>query len=74
MMLASFRLDSKPEDESKKLATKTDGTLALNNSHGAGFLASKSWRGLEQNLGENEPEIAEEGRRGIASGYQNEKT
>lgn len=68
------RLDSKPEDGCKELAAKADGTLALNNSHGAGFLASKSWKGLEQNLGENEPEIAEEGRRGIASGYQNEKT
>lgn len=68
------RLDSKPENVSKEVATKIDGTLALNSSHGAGFLASKSWRGLEQNLGENDAAVAEEGRRGIASGYQNEKT
>lgn len=63
-------LDSDTNEDSSALAVKSDGTLAVQH----GFLENKSWRGLEQKLGEDEPAIAVEGRSGIASGYENEKT
>lgn len=57
----------------REVALRTDGTIALNTNSGAGFLQERSWKGLEQNLGVEVPELATEGRRGIAQGYQNEK-
>ncbi|KAI8509022.1 Diphthamide biosynthesis protein 2 [Branchiostoma belcheri] len=39
---------------------------------GASFLQSRSWQGLEQQLGETEVTTAVEGRRGIAAGYSHE--
>ncbi|KAF2880158.1 hypothetical protein ILUMI_26021 [Ignelater luminosus] len=57
----------------KEIALRADGTLAVNTTFGAGFLQERSWKGLEQNLGVEVPELATEGRRGIAQGYQNEK-
>uniref|UniRef100_A0A8C7XC75 2-(3-amino-3-carboxypropyl)histidine synthase subunit 2 n=1 Tax=Oryzias sinensis TaxID=183150 RepID=A0A8C7XC75_9TELE len=46
-------------------------TVANNNS-AASFLASRSWRGLEQKLGETPVVKAVEGRRGIAIAYEEE--
>ncbi|XP_019713037.1 2-(3-amino-3-carboxypropyl)histidine synthase subunit 2 isoform X1 [Hippocampus comes] len=46
-------------------------TVANTNS-AASFLASRSWRGLEQKLGETPVEKAVEGRRGIAIAYEEE--
>ncbi|CAH1155502.1 unnamed protein product [Phaedon cochleariae] len=57
-----------------QIALKSDGTLALNTSHGAGYLADRSWKGLEQNLGQTEVELAQEGRSGIAQKYKDEPT
>jgi len=37
------------------------------------FFSSRSWKGLEQNLGQTEVCDAVEGRKGIASGYSNEQ-
>lgn len=40
----------------------------------ASFLAERSWRGLEQKLGETPVVKAVEGRRGIAIAYEEEGT
>ena len=37
------------------------------------FLASRSWRGLEQKQGETPVTKAVDGRKGIAAGYSHEK-
>ena len=42
-------------------------------STGAGYLQNRSWKGLEQNLGQTEVKKATEGERGIAMGYEKEK-
>lgn len=39
----------------------------------AEFLASRSWKGLEQNLGETPVTKAVEGKEGIAAGYTDER-
>lgn len=39
----------------------------------AEYLASRSWRGLEQKLGETAVTKAVDGRKGIAAGYSHEK-
>ncbi|CAH1971071.1 unnamed protein product [Acanthoscelides obtectus] len=57
---------------SNQIMLRSDGTLALNTSYGAGFLADRTWKGLEQNLGNTEVEKATEGRRGLAQKYENE--
>ncbi|CAG9854447.1 unnamed protein product [Phyllotreta striolata] len=59
-----------PEDTT--VAVKDAGTIALSNS-GAGYLAQRSWQGLEQNLGRTEPHLAKEGRDGIPLHYRNEE-
>ncbi|XP_023029970.1 diphthamide biosynthesis 2 [Leptinotarsa decemlineata] len=59
-------------DAGSQVALKSDGTLSLSTSYGAGYLADRSWKGLEQNLGQTEPELAQEGRSGIAQKYKNE--
>ena len=47
-----------------------DGTLTkVMESAGAAHLATRSWRGLEQRLGFDEPAALETGRSGIAQGY-----
>lgn len=48
--------------------TKTQTFIFLS----ASFLASRSWRGLEQKLGETPVVKAVEGRRGIAIAYEEE--
>lgn len=37
------------------------------------FFSSRSWKGLEQNLGQTEVSDAVEGMKGIAAGYSNEQ-
>ncbi|KAK4878417.1 hypothetical protein RN001_010923 [Aquatica leii] len=60
------------EDVGSEVATRESGALALNTNFGAGFLSQRGWKGLEQNLGCDQPDTVSEGRRGIAQGYQNE--
>ncbi|XP_067846180.1 2-(3-amino-3-carboxypropyl)histidine synthase subunit 2 isoform X2 [Heptranchias perlo] len=49
--------------------------LAVTQSHSAAsFLATRSWQGLEQNLGETPVSKAVEGRKGIAIAYEEEGT
>lgn len=57
-----------------RVALKNEGTVALNSNFGAGYLSERSWKGLEQNLGHSEVKLAEEGRKGIAQSYENEKS
>ena len=54
------------------LATQEMALSVLHQSGGGEFLQERSWRGLEQQLGETEVKDAVEGRPGIASGYQGE--
>jgi len=58
--------------DSIQVALKCEGTLAVNSNFGAGFLNERSWKGLEQDLGRTEVKMAEEGRKGIATEYENE--
>ncbi|XP_070563663.1 2-(3-amino-3-carboxypropyl)histidine synthase subunit 2-like isoform X1 [Ptychodera flava] len=53
---------------------KRDDVLTVSTVHhsGAEYLASRSWSGLEQRLGETPVSDAVEGQRGIAAGYANE--
>ena len=44
----------------------------LSATSGAEHLAGRSWRGLEQRLGEDEPAAVRPGRSGIASGFAGE--
>lgn len=50
------------------VALKAEGAVAIDTGYGAGFLAGRSWRGLEQNLGQGEVKIVEEGLSGLAGG------
>ena len=65
-------LDSEETDSSSALATQETAVSVLHRSGGGEFLQERSWRGLEQQLGETEVKDAVEGRPGIASGYQGE--
>lgn len=58
------------EDSSKSLLKREDWAVAEIDIGGA--LSGRSWRGLEQKLGETPVEKAQMGRSGIASGYQEE--
>ncbi|EFA05560.1 2-(3-amino-3-carboxypropyl)histidine synthase subunit 2 [Tribolium castaneum] len=55
-----------------ELVSKEAGTVALNTNHGAGFLANRTWKGLERDVGGDEVKMASEGRRGIAQSYNDE--
>jgi len=66
------------EAEGGALAT-TGGALAATGAYalartGAEFLARRTWRGLELRLGEDAPAQVQMGRRGIASGFDEEGT
>lgn len=54
----------------KALATRADLSVCV--STGSQYLANRSWRGLEQNLGETPVDFAVKGRSGIASSYLSE--
>nr|XP_022899702.1 2-(3-amino-3-carboxypropyl)histidine synthase subunit 2 [Onthophagus taurus] len=56
----------------KEVVVKDKGTMMLANNSGGEFLSGRSFKGLEQKLGETEVKIAKEGRKGIAQGYKNE--
>jgi len=52
------------------IVKRDDGTFAVSSNTGAGFLHSRSWKGLEQNLGQTDVVKAVEGEKGIAMGYE----
>jgi len=56
-----------------KLMIVNDKTVSLLHENGGGqFLATRSWGGLEQKLGETDVAKVVDGRKGIASGYEGE--
>ncbi|GBM81031.1 2-(3-amino-3-carboxypropyl)histidine synthase subunit 2 [Araneus ventricosus] len=62
------------DDSATSLVTRNDMKLSAIHSKAAGeFLTQKSWKGLEQCLGETPVAEIEEGQRGIASKYEDEK-
>ncbi|GJQ85950.1 hypothetical protein Trydic_g21798 [Trypoxylus dichotomus] len=61
------------KDNSNEIAVKSEGAVALcDGKTGAGFFATRSFKGLEQKLGQTEVELAVEGRKGIPQQYDNE--
>ncbi|KAJ3664629.1 hypothetical protein Zmor_000182 [Zophobas morio] len=71
LVTGKIRGGSNVSDHGEVMA-KEAGTVVLSESHGAGFLAARSWKGLERDLGRGEVKLAEEGRRGIAQQYEEE--
>jgi len=59
-------------NDEKSLVKRDDGMVVANIHTGAGYLQNRSWKGLEQNLGQTQVKKASEGQRGIAMGYENE--
>jgi len=78
-MFTNGRLDQR--DDSRGLTDAT-GALTLRNSDftlsklesaGSNYLASREWKGLEARYGMDEPAVLEEGRSGMARGYEEER-
>ncbi|XP_038649988.1 2-(3-amino-3-carboxypropyl)histidine synthase subunit 2 isoform X1 [Scyliorhinus canicula] len=68
------KADWQNKESSTSLIHRND-ALAISQSHSAAsFLATRSWHGLEQKLGETSVSKAVEGRRGIAIAYEGEDT
>jgi len=60
--------------ESGELAVINDKTVSILHAGGGGeFLASRSWNGLEQHLGQTEVSSVVQGKRGIATKYEGEE-
>lgn len=71
--LRSFETDiAETSTNENQIAIKPDDTVALNTDFGAGYLSARMWKGLEQQLGQDEPALAVEGQSGIAQKYSNE--
>ncbi len=64
--------DASPVASSTSLSTQETSVSVLHRGGGGEFLSERSWKGLEQRLGETEVKKAVEGRRGIAMGYEGE--
>lgn len=60
------------EIQDGQICVRNDMTVVENNTHGAGYLANRSWQGLDQNLGATTPQLAVVGRKGLAAQYENE--
>ncbi|KAL0122575.1 hypothetical protein PUN28_007344 [Cardiocondyla obscurior] len=58
-------------DQMNALAVRSSGTVAIGKA-GAQYLQERSWKGVEQKLGENSAQPAETGRSGLAWEYTNE--
>lgn len=69
--LRGSKEDAPSVTEMNAVACKADGTVAIGKA-GASFLHERSWKGLEQKLGQSEVKPAEKGRSGIPLGYENE--
>ncbi|GLV36925.1 Diphthamide biosynthesis 2 [Carabus blaptoides fortunei] len=59
--------------EEQQITLREDFKLQVSDNYGAGFLTNRSWKGLEPNLGQNAPQLATTGRKGVAQGYVNEQ-
>lgn len=58
--------------DSGEIAIKSEGAIALSDKTAASYFAVRSFKGLEQRLGQTEVELAKEGRKGIPQQYDNE--
>ncbi|XP_034429045.1 2-(3-amino-3-carboxypropyl)histidine synthase subunit 2 [Hippoglossus hippoglossus] len=69
-------LNSEPAESShgSSVVLRNQALIVANTDSAASFLAGRSWRGLEQQLGETPVVKAVEGRRGIAIAYEEEGT
>ncbi|RVE58982.1 hypothetical protein OJAV_G00199720 [Oryzias javanicus] len=67
-------LNGEPAESSfgSSMVLRNETLTVANTNSAASFLASRSWRGLEQKLGETPVVKAVEGRRGIAIAYEEE--
>lgn len=63
--------DAPSSSEMNTIACKSDGTVAIGKA-GANFLQARSWKGLEQRLGQDEVKSSVQGRSGIPVNYENE--
>ena len=68
------KIENAVENGERALLPQETTVAAIHEGGGGEFLSGKSWRGLEQNLGETPVVKAEKGRKGIAFGYENEGT
>ncbi len=64
--------DSAEESSASALMAQETSVSVLHERGGGDFLAGRSWKGLEQKLGETEVTKAVKGQSGIAMGYQGE--
>ena len=60
------------KDKDFALTVQDRRITSIHQNGGGEFLSQRSWQGLEQRLGETKPELAKEGQKGIAWGYENE--
>ena len=60
------------KDKDFALSIQDRRITSIHQNGGGEFLSQRSWQGLEQRLGETKPELAKEGQKGIAWGYENE--
>ncbi|KAI4454753.1 diphthamide biosynthesis protein [Holotrichia oblita] len=65
-------IEDKSDSSSKEVALRSDGTIAVSDKSGAGFLATRTFKGLEQKLGQTEVKLATDGKKGIPQQYENE--
>ncbi|XP_054622419.1 2-(3-amino-3-carboxypropyl)histidine synthase subunit 2 [Dunckerocampus dactyliophorus] len=71
--LRNYKLDPEPVNSQSSSVVLRNQTLTVANPNSAAsFLAHRSWRGLEQKLGETPVLKAVQGRRGIAIAYEEE--
>ncbi|XP_077591891.1 2-(3-amino-3-carboxypropyl)histidine synthase subunit 2 [Stigmatopora nigra] len=72
--MRSYKLDCDPEESSNSssLVLRNPNLTVANTNSAASFLATRSWRGLEEKLGETPVRKAVEGRKGIAIAYEEE--
>nr|XP_057916899.1 2-(3-amino-3-carboxypropyl)histidine synthase subunit 2 [Doryrhamphus excisus] len=71
--LRNYKLDTEPVTSHSSSVVLRNQTLTVANTNSAAsFLAHRSWRGLEQKLGETPVVKAVEGRKGIAIAYEEE--
>jgi len=54
---------------SNVVALKGDSAVSTDLATGSEFLSKRSWRGLEQNLGQNDVVLASKGRSGVPQNY-----
>lgn len=62
--------DTTGQEKSALVSRNQQNTIAKMETAAGEFLNNRSWQGLEQNLGMDEPAILEKGRMGIAKGYR----